>query len=112
MSVVDWFGWLVAVLIIMPFIMLTIEIVAALFPARLASLASHRPRLTVLIPAHNEESGIARTISAIIPQLTIQDRVVVIADNCTDRTEQIARTAGVETIARTDSSRTGKGFAL
>jgi len=112
MSMVDWFGWILAGLLIVPFLALTIEIVAALFPARRTHRSLLRPRLTVLIPAHNEETGIAHTISAIIPQLTAHDRLVVIADNCTDHTEQVARSAGAETIVRTDANHTGKGYAL
>lgn len=48
-------------------------------------------KMLVLIPAHNEEGSIARTLGALLTQTRIPDRIVVIADNCTDRTEQIAR---------------------
>jgi len=36
--------------------------------------------------AHNEAAGISATLKTLLPQLTTQDRLVVIADNCDDET--------------------------
>jgi glycosyltransferase involved in cell wall biosynthesis len=47
--------------------------------------------MVVLIPAHSEEASIAAMLNALLGQSRVPDRIVVIADNCTDRTEQIAR---------------------
>jgi cellulose synthase/poly-beta-1,6-N-acetylglucosamine synthase-like glycosyltransferase len=66
----------------------------------------------VIVPAHDEEEGIVRTIEAIQPQLNPGDRLIVVADNCTDRTIEVASAAGAETIERTNSTLRGKGFAL
>jgi len=52
--------------------------------------------LTVLIPAHNEESCLGATIASLLEQSRPPDRVVVVADNCTDGTVDVARSAGVE----------------
>ena len=71
-----------------------------------------RPRIAVLIPAHNESLGIVRTIGSILPQLAAGDRVVVVADNCTDDTARIASSAGAEVVERQDAARRGKGYAL
>lgn len=55
------------------------------------------PRTVVLIPAHNEEEQIAATLESTINQTRAADVVVVAADNCTDRTVEIARSyPGVE----------------
>ncbi|TAG67358.1 MAG: glycosyltransferase, partial [Oscillatoriales cyanobacterium] len=54
----------------------------------------------------------AATISTILPQLTPQDRLLVIADNCTDATAEIARNSGASAIERHDTERKGKGYAL
>jgi cellulose synthase/poly-beta-1,6-N-acetylglucosamine synthase-like glycosyltransferase len=70
-----------------------------------------RPSLAVLVPAHNEESGIAATLAAVLPQLTPGDRLLVVADNCSDGTAAAARAAGAEVIERS-STRRGKGYAL
>ena len=55
--------------------------------------------VTVLIPAHNEEACIGATIASLLSQSHRPARVVVVADNCTDATEDIARAAGVEVLA-------------
>ena len=58
--------------------------------------------ITCLIPAHNEEQRVATAISSIKGQV---DRVIVVADNCTDGTVEIARSLGVdvfETVSNTD----------
>ena len=70
-----------------------------------------RPSLAVLVPAHNEEGGIAATIATVLPQLVAGDRVLVVADNCSDETAAAARAAGAEVIERSSELR-GKGYAL
>ncbi|HSP52329.1 MAG TPA: glycosyltransferase family 2 protein [Cryobacterium sp.] len=52
--------------------------------------------VTVLVPAHNEEASIFATLSSLLAQSHRPERVVVVADNCTDRTVDIARSLGVE----------------
>jgi cellulose synthase/poly-beta-1,6-N-acetylglucosamine synthase-like glycosyltransferase len=66
----------------------------------------------VLVPAHDEEKGIEATLSEVQVQLGPDDRVLVIADNCSDETAQLARAAGAEVIERSDPERRGKGYAL
>ena len=66
----------------------------------------------VLIPAHDEEAVIGDTLSTLLPTLSPQDRVLVVADNCSDRTAELAAAAGAEVIQRHDPERRGKGFAL
>jgi cellulose synthase/poly-beta-1,6-N-acetylglucosamine synthase-like glycosyltransferase len=61
-------------------------------PGRVAS----GPRVLVLIPAHNEEQQIAETIDSVQAQTREADRIVVIADNCTDRTVELARSKGID----------------
>jgi cellulose synthase/poly-beta-1,6-N-acetylglucosamine synthase-like glycosyltransferase len=68
--------------------------------------------LTVLVPAHDEENGIVATLFGILRQLHDGDRLVVVADNCRDRTAALARSAGAEVVERFDEERRGKGFAL
>ena len=47
-------------------------------------------RCTVLIPAHNEEAVLALTLESLAGQTRPPDRVVVLADNCTDATVEVA----------------------
>jgi cellulose synthase/poly-beta-1,6-N-acetylglucosamine synthase-like glycosyltransferase len=65
----------------------------------------------VLIPAHDEGAQIADTIASVRGQTRRADRIVVVADNCTDDTEEIARRNGVEVFATVDNS-TRKAGAL
>ncbi|KRB73253.1 hydrolase [Nocardioides sp. Root190] len=54
--------------------------------------------LTVLVPAHNEEEAISGTLASLLEQSHRPERVIVVADNCTDRTAEIARSLGVEVV--------------
>lgn len=69
-------------------------------------------QVTVLVPAHNEEVVIRSTLEKLIPALKAQDRLIVIADNCSDATAEIARSEGAMVIERHDSICKGKGYAL
>ena len=52
--------------------------------------------VTVLIPAHNEEVSLPSTIASLRVQSRSPERIIVVADNCTDSTVEIAHDAGVE----------------
>ncbi len=66
----------------------------------------------IVIPAHNEEHYIARTVRTLRRQLTSADEVLVIADNCSDQTASLARMAGARVIERSDTTHRGKAYAL
>jgi cellulose synthase/poly-beta-1,6-N-acetylglucosamine synthase-like glycosyltransferase len=52
--------------------------------------------ITVLIPAHNEERLIGATIRSLMKQNRKPDRIIVVADNCTDGTVAVAKKLGIE----------------
>lgn len=91
--VVDIILFVIALGLLVPIAVLFIECIAALLPDRSESWVKSvpRPRVAVLVPAHNEAAGIGTTLETILPQLTDQDRLIVIADNCTDETATIAK---------------------
>jgi cellulose synthase/poly-beta-1,6-N-acetylglucosamine synthase-like glycosyltransferase len=67
----------------------------------------------VVIPAHNEGPGLTATVQSVLAQNYPYLRCVVIADNCTDDTSEMAKAAGAhEVLVRTDPARRGKGQAL
>ena len=104
-----------ASLLAIPIAWLAVEIVSgALVPSRDSASAVGRAcgLIAVLIPAHNESTGLQPTIADIRPQLRDGDRILVVADNCADDTAQVAASAGAEVVERNDLSRIGKGFAL
>ena len=75
-------------------------------------LAETRPVLAVLVPAHNEAATIGAACESLQTQLTMGDRLLVVADNCSDDTARAARLAGAEVVERRDPTRRGKDFAL
>lgn len=52
----------------------------------------------VLLPAHNEEAVLPRTLRVLLDGLRGDVQVVVLANGCTDRTAEIAREAGVQIV--------------
>jgi cellulose synthase/poly-beta-1,6-N-acetylglucosamine synthase-like glycosyltransferase len=80
--------------------------------SRVAAPGAPSHRTTILIPAHNEGAGILPIIRDFQTQLGPHDRILVVADNCTDDTAAIVQAAGVEVIVRADPVRCGKGYAL
>jgi cellulose synthase/poly-beta-1,6-N-acetylglucosamine synthase-like glycosyltransferase len=104
-----------AVLLAVPAATLFLEVlIAILFPPRLFNGENERSRdrIAVLIPAHNEGAGIVPTLADIRGQLQPGDRLLVVADNCTDDTAEVATSAGAELTVRSDMRRIGKGYAL
>lgn len=59
--------------------------------------------ITVLVPAHNEAANIGATIGGLYRQTHAPDRVVVVADNCTDDTVVLAEQAGAEVFTTQDN---------
>lgn len=64
--------------------------------ARTAGVFAGPVTVTVLIPAHNEEATLPQTIASLLAQGHPPERIIVVADNCTDSTVAVARRAGVE----------------
>lgn len=70
--------------------------------------------LLFLVPAHDEERLIGDCVRSILKMDYPRSRLtlVVIADNCTDATAQVARAAGAHCLERHDPARPGKPAAL
>jgi cellulose synthase/poly-beta-1,6-N-acetylglucosamine synthase-like glycosyltransferase len=71
-----------------------------------------RPSVVVLVPAHNESRGLLPTLSDVTSQLRPGDRLLVVADNCSDDTADVAEAAGAEVVRRSNLENVGKGYAL
>jgi cellulose synthase/poly-beta-1,6-N-acetylglucosamine synthase-like glycosyltransferase len=96
-------------------IQLTLLTAGAVLPRRAQGpTVSKTGRMAVVIPAHNEEESIASCLQSLFSCNNISRlaRVFVIADNCTDRTAEVARACGASVIERQDRHRRGKGHAL
>lgn len=103
-----------AVALVVPVATFLLEIIAAITVRSREPL--HEPNtvgcVAVLVPAHNESAGMLATLADIKAQLRTPDRVIVVADNCTDDTAAVASGAGTEVVERHDPDRIGKGYAL
>jgi cellulose synthase/poly-beta-1,6-N-acetylglucosamine synthase-like glycosyltransferase len=97
-----------------PSAVFAVECVAATTLRRkpVAVYSGKRPSIGILVPAHNEELGISKTLLSIRAEMHLDDRLVVVADNCTDDTALLARTMGAEVVERNNERQRGKGFAL
>lgn len=82
--------------------------------ARQAPATTDRLRFLVLVPAHDEELSITRTVASLRGMTYPTDRyeIIVIADNCRDTTAELARAAGATVLERTNPDVRGKGHAL
>lgn len=107
---------LIAGLLSIPVIVLLVEVIGGLWSIGKEPEEFARPqaigRVAIVVPAHNESEGIGPTLHDILPQLGGRDRLLVVADNCTDDTAAIAAEAGAEVIVRQDPVRIGKGYAM
>jgi exopolysaccharide biosynthesis WecB/TagA/CpsF family protein len=100
-----------------------LPLLASLYLLVLALLTRlHRPRprhatgrtpVAILVPAHDEEALLGRCLRGLQEaRAGIPSRLIVIADNCTDRTAEIAAGERAEVWVRTDLEHRGKGPAL
>jgi len=89
--------------------------IAALLPSRSrpAAPTAERTRFLVLVPAHNEEAGLATTLRSLaaVDYPRERTRIVVVADRCGDGTAALARNCGATCLERNDGP-PGKGSAI
>jgi cellulose synthase/poly-beta-1,6-N-acetylglucosamine synthase-like glycosyltransferase len=85
---------------------------ASLFPSRRRNKPAAALRLTIVVPAHNEEVLIVRCVDSIAKQLGENTSLLVIAHNCIDDTAERARNAGADVLRLDDPSHRGKACAL
>jgi cellulose synthase/poly-beta-1,6-N-acetylglucosamine synthase-like glycosyltransferase len=107
---------LFAGLLSVPAVTLFVEIFASRKPLESDPFPiEHQPscaQTAIIVPAHNESVGVLPTLGDLKPQLRSNDRLIVVADNCSDDTASIAAAAGVEVITRNEPEKIGKGYAL
>lgn len=113
-TLLEALAWIVAIAAALPCAVFFVECtLGSLVPLRRRGDAPPSPgRIAVLVPAHNESSGVIPTLTGLKAQLRPDDLLLVVADNCTDDTAAIAAQSGATVIERHDTSKRGKGFAL
>lgn len=104
-----------AAALVLPCAVLLVEVLMAVLGqggTKQSQALRGQARRAILMPAHNEESVIQTTLATLTPQLTPADCLLVVADNCTDATAEIARQAGATVLERHNEQQRGKGYAL
>jgi cellulose synthase/poly-beta-1,6-N-acetylglucosamine synthase-like glycosyltransferase len=89
--------------------------VASVLPSRARKSArkGERTSFLILVPAHNEEAGLAATLRSFekVDYPNGRVRIVVVADRCDDGTARLARSCGADCLERRDGP-PGKGAAI
>ena len=104
-------------LLVAPFTVLTlcfaVEVFAGLRPLPQAPPpVAQDIHAVIIVPAHNEEAILAPRLKALSDATAGDHQILLIADNCTDATADIARRIGVQVVERSDPDHRGKGFEL
>jgi cellulose synthase/poly-beta-1,6-N-acetylglucosamine synthase-like glycosyltransferase len=92
----------------------SLSLLALIAPRTGVKPASRLRRFAVVVPAHNEELSLAKTVRSLlrIGYPRSHFTVIVVADNCTDRTADIGRSEGALVLERTHPALRSKGHAL
>jgi cellulose synthase/poly-beta-1,6-N-acetylglucosamine synthase-like glycosyltransferase len=104
-----------AIVALVPASVLLVEVLAALVPARpRRRCRDDRSAAACRGPRSRARRGRRdrRDRACDRAQLGPEDRVLVVADNCSDATAEIAAANGAEVVVRNDAERRGKGYAL
>lgn len=94
--------------------LLGLTLAAATVKEKRINTESPITRIAILIPAHNEEQVIARTLQS-LKKCNYPTHLYdcwVIADNCTDCTAEVAIAEGAKVVERNNEKQKGKGYAL
>lgn len=105
---------LLALPVLVAAVYLFVLALAAREAPRTETLAPPRLRFALVVPAHDEATGLGATLESLhaLDYPPALRRVVVVADNCTDATAAVALAAGAEVLVREDPEHRGKGYAL
>jgi cellulose synthase/poly-beta-1,6-N-acetylglucosamine synthase-like glycosyltransferase len=112
---VDLFFWISGgVLLAVMAYLWFLAAVSLLPPKKHGNPRNPQTRFAILIPAHNEAAVIEATLESAekLDYPAALFETVVVADNCTDETAQVARAYRVHVLERKDEKQRGKGFAL
>ncbi|MEZ5734638.1 MAG: glycosyltransferase family 2 protein [Novosphingobium sp.] len=108
-------AWLVALPSVFALAVFSVEVLLGLRHLSTREPPNALCKAAIIIPAHNEAALIRDTVVALRAATEGSEaplRLLVVADNCSDATAQLAREAGAEVAERNDPSNRGKGFAL
>ena len=104
----------VLVAVTLPLVLeLALVTLANLLPDRRQAAGTGKQlKLAIIVPAHNEELLVAKSVASLRASADESTRILVVAHNCTDGTASKAAAAGGEALVYNDPAARGKGFAL
>ena len=111
MQLLDLVVWLAVFPFCLCLAVLGVECLLGLRPIR-SSAQGASGKIALIMPAHNEALTIGESLASLLAHCPPDVRLIVVADNCTDDTAQIARLHPCEVLVRDDPELRGKGFAL
>lgn len=120
MFVINYLFLIFSILVLIPIFVFSFECLLSVILIRKRSIqvtSNERPSVAVLVPAHDEQEIIEQTLKTVLPTLGTHDRLIVIADNCSDETAAVARSINcpnntVTVLERDEPDCRGKSYAL
>lgn len=111
--IINIFNWLFKIVNLFYF-HLPFYVILGLFKTRKFKEAEHLHKYGILVAARNEELVIGSLLKSIKAQDYPQEllTVFVVADNCIDKTAEVARSGGAVCYERFDQEHRTKGYAL
>ncbi len=98
-------NYVVLIVIAIPVLLQLLYVIFAFIKKRTWKQSEVKGRIAYLIPAHNEDAVIFDTVKSILEKQDYpRDKfdVYVVADNCTDRTAELAEKAGATVLVHND----------
>jgi cellulose synthase/poly-beta-1,6-N-acetylglucosamine synthase-like glycosyltransferase len=89
-----------------------IECVASRRRRRPETTPVRAPSVVVMMPAHDEEDVLGTTLPGLVDSMGRGMSLLVVADNCSDGTAELAEALGARVVRRNDPGKAGKGFAI
>jgi len=111
-DLVSWSSLAMASILSLPMLVFSVEASLGILRTQQRLLFGDIPKTCIMITAHNEAAVIRSTLERLLPALPGNVRVMVVADNCSDDTAEIARSLMVDVFERADQEKRGKGYAL
>ncbi len=113
--VICWIAIAAAVPIFCSCIYLMFLTLTSLIPRKIKIKPEPSSKIAILIPAHNEEQIIEKSVRRVLMETDYNPdlfQIIVIADNCDDSTSYLASFAGARVLERANDWKKGKGCAL
>jgi len=114
MNTIIYLNFIISVIFTICYFYQFIYVFVGIFKKANKLKANKNHRYAILISARNESSVICNLIDSINSQTYPQELIdiFVVADNCSDDTASIARSAGAVVYERFNKAQVGKGYAL